>query len=92
VLPLLGCALIGTAAGPALGTALSSDLDQSPVSLSARGGIGSFTPAAVDPQLISQITAQIPGRASGHGRLFRFTPAGMEIRPDRAGDRGGAGQ
>jgi len=84
VLPLLGCALIGMAAGPALGTALSSNLEQSPVSLSARGGIGSFTPASVDAQLISQITAQIPGRASGHGRLFRFTPAGMENRPDRA--------
>lgn len=89
VLPLLGCALIGMAAGPALGSALSGNFSSSlvseaPVSLSARGGIGSFTPASVDPRLVSQITAQIPGRASGSGRMFRFTPAGMENRPDRA--------
>ena len=84
LLPLLGCALIGMAAAPALGTAFSDDFTPSTVSLSARGGIGSFTPASVDLRLVSQITAQIPGRAAGHTRLFRFTPAGMENRPDRA--------
>lgn len=84
ILPLLGCALIGMAAAPALGTAFSDDFSPSSVSLAARGGIGSFTPASVDPRLVSRITAQIPGRAAGHARLFRFTPAGMENRPDRA--------
>jgi len=84
VLPLFGCALIGMAAAPALGSALSGDFATAAVSLSARGGIGSFTPASVDPKLVSQIASQIDGRKPGHGRLFRFTPAGMENRPDRA--------
>jgi len=84
VLPLLGCALIGLAAAPALASALADNFNAAPVSLSARGGIGSFTPASVDPRLVSQITAQINGGGASHGRLFRFTPAGMENRPDRA--------
>ncbi|WP_298190258.1 hypothetical protein [Novosphingobium sp.] len=84
VLPLVGCALLGMVAAPALGSALTGGFASAPVSLSARGGIGSFTPASVDPKLVSEITAQIQGRSAGHGRLFRFTPAGMENRPDRA--------
>ena len=80
LLPLLGCALVGFVGAPALGSALSASFNPAPVSLSARGGIGSFTPASVDPRL----AAQIAGRPFGHGRLFRFTPAGMENRPDRA--------
>jgi hypothetical protein len=84
LLPVAGFALLGLAAAPALGSALSASFNAAPVSLSARGGIGSFTPASVDPRLISQITAQIAGRQLGRGRLFRFTPAGMENRPDRA--------
>lgn len=84
LLPLLGCALLGFATAPALGSAISGSFNSSPVSLSARGGIGSFTPASVDPRLVSQITSQIAGRPLGHGRLFQFTPAGMDNRPDRA--------
>lgn len=84
VLPLVGCALLGMVAAPALGSALTGGFVSGPVSLSARGGIGSFTPASVDPKLVSEITAQIQGRSAGHGRLFRFTPAGMDNRPDRA--------
>ncbi len=84
LLPVVGFALLGLAAAPALGSALSASLESAPVSLSARGGIGSFTPASVDPRLISQINSQIAGHPLGHGRLFRFTPAGMENRPDRA--------
>jgi hypothetical protein len=84
VLPLVGCALLGMVAAPALGSALADGFASAPVSLSARGGIGSFTPASVDPKLVSEINAQIQGRSSGHGRLFRFTPAGMDNRPDRA--------
>lgn len=83
-LPLVGCALLGMVAAPALGSALTGGFASAPVSLSARGGIGSFTPASVDPKLVSEITAQIQGRTPGHGRLFRFTPAGMDNRPDRA--------
>lgn len=88
LLPAAGCALLGFAAAPALGSALSASLNSAnfnapTVSLSARGGIGSFTPASVDPRLISQIAEQIAGRSPGSGRLFRFTPAGMENRPDR---------
>jgi hypothetical protein len=84
-LPVLGCVLLGLAAAPALGSALSGSFlaassNAVPVSLSARGGIGSFTPASVDPRLVSQIS----GHALGNGRVFRFTPAGMENRPDRA--------
>lgn len=84
VLPLLGCAVLGMVAAPALGSALTGGFTSAPVSLSARGGIGSFTPASVDPKLVSELAAQIQGRTPGHGRLFRFTPAGMENRPDRA--------
>ena len=84
VLPLLGCAVLGMVAAPALGSALTGGFTSAPVSLSARGGIGSFTPASVDPKLVSQISAQIQGHTPGNGRLFRFTPAGMENRPDRA--------
>ncbi len=84
VLPLVGCALLGMVAAPALGSALAGGLASAPVSLSARGGIGSFTPASVDPKLVSEIAAQIQARSPGHGRLFRFTPAGMDNRPDRA--------
>lgn len=84
VLPLVGCALLGMVAAPALGSALTGGFASVPVSLSARGGIGSFTPASVDPKLVSEIAAQIQGRTPGHGRLFRFTPAGMDNRPDRA--------
>ncbi len=83
-LPLLGCALLGMGAAPALGSALTGGFATVPVSLSARGGIGSFTPASVDPKFVSEIAAQLQGRGSGHVRLFRFTPAGMENRPDRA--------
>lgn len=69
---------------PTVGNALAAKFqqvaapDSRPVSLAARGGIGSFTPASVDPRLVAQL------RAVGHGKLLRFTPAGSETRPDRA--------
>ena len=78
---LLGaCAAMGMLAAPAVSNALGSNFNTTPVSLAARGGIGSFTPASVDPRLSAQITK----RALGSGMLFRFTPAGTETRPDRA--------
>lgn len=65
---------------PSVSNALSPSAESPLVSLAARGGIGSFTPASVDPRLVSQFAV----RALSHGRLFQFTPAGTETRPDRA--------
>jgi len=80
--PLLagGCIAFGLFVAPTVSSAFSNRFDSAPVSLAARGGIGSFTPASVDPRLASQIGA----RVLGNGKLFRFTPAGTETRPDRA--------
>jgi hypothetical protein len=67
-----GVALAVALAMPAIGA--SSDLTpkflKRPVSLSARGGIGSFTPAAADPRV-----AAIFARAGLANSGFRFTPA-----------------
>ncbi|NNM77303.1 hypothetical protein HJG53_10340 [Sphingomonas sp. ID1715] len=70
---LAGAALAVIAvAMPAIGA--SSDVTRKilkrPVSLSARGGIGSFTPAAADPRV-----AAIYARAGLANSGFRFTPA-----------------
>lgn len=46
-------------------------LQRRPVTLSARGGIGSFTPAAADPRV-----AAVYARAGLANSGFRFTPAG----------------
>ncbi len=80
--PLLfgASAAIGMLVAPAVSNALADNFNAAPVSLAARGGIGSFTPASVDPRL----SAQIAKRALGSGMVFRFTPAGTETRPDRA--------
>ena len=56
---------------PSIGMALSTGFDSTPVSLSARGGIGSFTPASVDPRL----AADLQFKALGTHSKFRFTPA-----------------
>lgn len=71
---------LGLVVAPTVSSAFSSGFDASPVSLAARGGIGSFTPASVDERLASQITV----RALKSGKLFRFTPAGNETRTNRA--------
>ncbi|OYX61261.1 MAG: hypothetical protein B7Y89_13515 [Novosphingobium sp. 32-60-15] len=72
--------VVGLLLAPTVSSAFSSGFDATPVSLAARGGIGSFTPASVDERLASQITV----RALKTGRLFRFTPAGNETRTNRA--------
>lgn len=72
--------VLGLALSPTVTSAFSSGFDMGPVSLAARGGIGSFTPASVDARLASQITV----RALKNGKLFRFTPAGTETRPTRS--------
>lgn len=80
--PLLagGCVAFGLFVAPTVSSAFSNQFDSAPVSLAARGGIGSFTPASVDPRLASQLGVH----ALGNGKLFRFTPAGTETRPSRA--------
>lgn len=72
--------IVGLLLAPSVSSAFSSGFDASPVSLAARGAVGSFTPASVDARLASQITV----RALKTGRLFRFTPAGNETRTNRA--------
>lgn len=78
--PLLATvvAALGLFVVPTVGNALAGHFEPKPVSLAARGGLGSFTPASVDPRLAAQLGL------STHGKLFRFTPAGSETRPDRA--------
>ncbi|MGV3513202.1 MAG: hypothetical protein ACO1OX_14470 [Novosphingobium sp.] len=71
---------LGLALSPTVTSAFSSGFDMAPVSLAARGGIGSFTPASVDERLASQITV----RALKNGKLFRFTPTGTDTRPTRS--------
>ncbi|WP_084356090.1 hypothetical protein [Novosphingobium lentum] len=79
--PLLAGAVIalGVLAAPTVSSAFSSGFASHPVSLAARGSIGSFTPATIDPRLAEQITVRALS-----GRLFRFTPAGDGNRPDRS--------
>ncbi|HQS97430.1 MAG: hypothetical protein B7X90_06985 [Novosphingobium sp. 17-62-19] len=80
--PLILGGAIGLAllVAPTVTSAFSSGFDKAPVSLAARGGIGSFTPASVDERLAAQITV----RALKSGKLFRFTPAGSDGRPNRS--------
>ncbi len=79
----VACVLASALVAPTVVNAFSHG-SESPapasVSLAARGGLGSFTPASVDPRL----SAQVSIRAMSLGKLFRFTPAGMDSRPDRA--------
>ena len=85
-LPLLAtaCVGLGLLVAPTVSSAFSKSFDSPSVSLAARGGIGSFTPASVDPRLAAQISGQVKNRLLGAGRMFRFTPAGMDARPDRS--------
>ncbi|MFC6911701.1 hypothetical protein ACFQGS_23420, partial [Novosphingobium lubricantis] len=78
-LAVAGVAAFGLLVAPSVVQAFSR-IDPGPVSLAARGGIGSFTPASVDERLAAQITV----RALRTGKLFRFTPAGNDTRPNRA--------
>ena len=75
-----GLVVASAFAAPTMVSAFSSGSESLPVSLAARGALGSFTPSSVDPRLMTQGAI----RALSHGRLFRFTPAGMDNRPDHA--------
>lgn len=80
--PLLlgaGAIVLAAVVAPTVSQAFSSGFDSRPVSLDARGGIGSFTPASVDPRLAATIKV-----TALKGQLFRFTPAGSLNRPDRS--------
>ncbi len=74
------CVLASAVVAPSVVQAFASGSESLPVSLAARGSVGSFTPASVDSRLVSQQAI----RALTHGRLFRFTPAGIDNRPDHA--------
>jgi len=80
----VACVLASALVAPTVVNAFSNGSESLPggaaVSLAARGGLGSFTPASVDPRLAAQVSI----RAMSLGKLFRFTPAGMDSRPDRA--------
>ena len=65
---------------PAVGNAFSSGFDSRPVSLSARGSIGSFTPASVDPRMAARISIN----RLANSPLFKFTPAASDGRSNRA--------
>jgi len=56
---------------PSMGNASSAATDSKGVSLSDRGGIGSFTPATIDPKLAADLSFSAIGKNS----KFRFTPA-----------------
>jgi hypothetical protein len=80
--PVICAALVVASAfaAPSMVSAFSSGSESLPVSLAARGALGSFTPASVDPRLVAMGAI----RALSHDRLFRFTPAGMDNRPDHS--------
>lgn len=76
----VACVVASAMLAPTMVRAIGISGESLPVSLAARGALGSFTPASVDPRLVAQASLH----ALSHGRLFRFTPAGMDSRPDRA--------
>ena len=75
-----GAFAFGLLMHPAVGNAFSSGFDSRPVSLSARGSIGSFTPASVDPRMASRISIN----RLANSPLFKFTPAASDGRANRA--------
>ena len=75
-----GALAFGLLMHPAVGNAFSSGFDSRPVSLSARGSIGSFTPASVDPRMAARISVN----RLAFSPLFKFTPAASDGRANRA--------
>lgn len=73
--------MLGTVAlAPSIALAFSSGFDSRPVSIDARGGIGSFTPASVDPRLAEKLKFS----ALRGDKIFRFTPAASTTNANRA--------
>ena len=75
-----GAFAFGLLMHPAVGNAFSSGFDLQPVSLSARGSIGSFTPASVDPRMAARVSIN----RLANSPLFKFTPAAIDGRANRA--------
>lgn len=79
----MAIAILGAATAvlaPSVGLAFSSGFDEQPVSIQSRGGIGSFTPASVDPDLVSNLKF----KALRGDKMFRFTPANASGEGKRA--------
>lgn len=72
-LAMTALAVVGASLSPAFGAGADTvrKAFAPSISLGARGGIGSFTPASADPRV-----AAVFGRAGLSGSGFRFTPAG----------------
>ena len=75
-----GALAFGLLMHPVVGNAFSSGFDSRPVSLSARGSIGSFTPASVDPRMAARVSIN----RLANSPLFKFTPAASDGRANRA--------
>ena len=75
-----GALAFGLLMHPVVGNAFSSGFDSRPVSLSARGSIGSFTPASVDPRMAARVSIN----RLANSPLFKFTPAASDGRSNRA--------
>lgn len=79
-LAISGLLLSAAALVPSIALAFSSGFDSRPVSIDARGGIGSFTPASVDPRLADKLKFS----ALRGDKMFRFTPAASAAKGSRA--------
>lgn len=71
--------VLALALSPAIGASNSPRFEKSRVSLSARGGLGSFTPANTDPKL-----AALLARSGVTSSGMRFTPASASVRLNRS--------
>ena len=74
-----GTGLTVLALSPALAQPIERALGKPRVSLSARGGLGSFTPADADPRLVAALARN---NLASNG--MRFTPAGASVRLNRS--------
>jgi len=79
-LGIAGLLLGSVALLPSIALAFSSGFDSKPVSIEARGSIGSFTPASVDPRLAEKLKFS----ALRGDKMFRFTPALSSAKGSRA--------
>jgi hypothetical protein len=74
-----GASLLALALSPAFAQGTDQRLSKPRVSLSARGGLGSFTPADADPRLVAALARN---NLTANG--MRFTPAGSAMRLNRS--------
>lgn len=74
-----GASLLALAFSPAFAQPVERTVAKPRVSLSARGGLGSFTPADADPRLVAALARN---NLTSNG--MRFTPAGASLRLNRS--------